>query len=381
MFETSCKIDISFYPYDTQVCSLIFGTWTYTSFKMNMTNSTEQVIMYDYNTSGEWHITGTSVDRLEFVYDCCPNSRFSKVEASIYLKRRHRFYTLNLVLPCAMLSSLTLVTFLSPPDQGEKISLGISILLSFNVFMLSLSENMPKTSETLPLFSKCELFCNCNFISIMLVGIYTTFVMLMNTWSVMLTVLVLNLHHRNEDKPVPQWVRTLVFEGIARMLCMYSKDHLRRSEYRKEAESSLYAQANGKKRSIVDPFQLGRKNRDSKEGYSLAFAAAQFTGQMHKSMYVPGTPGTSNCADSSPPKRGSTTSSETFNNVKNSIKQSPNTERRNKEMEHLLHKDYYISLELQEWKRLARVVDRLFFWLTLLALICVSVGMLCILWT
>ncbi|ELT96195.1 hypothetical protein CAPTEDRAFT_76688, partial [Capitella teleta] len=186
-----------------QVCSLIFGTWTYTSFKMNMTNSTEQVIMYDYNTSGEWHITGTSVDRLEFVYDCCPNSRFSKVEASIYLKRRHRFYTLNLVLPCAMLSSLTLVTFLSPPDQGEKISLGISILLSFNVFMLSLSENMPKTSETLPLFS-----------------IYTTFVMLMNTWSVMLTVLVLNLHHRNEDKPVPQWVRTLVFEGIARMLCM-----------------------------------------------------------------------------------------------------------------------------------------------------------------
>jgi len=51
-----------------------------------------------------------------------------------------------------MLSSLTLVTFLSPPDQGEKISLGISILLSFSVFMLSISENLPKTSETLSLF-------------------------------------------------------------------------------------------------------------------------------------------------------------------------------------------------------------------------------------
>jgi hypothetical protein len=160
VFETSCKIDITFYPYDTQVCSLIFGTWTYTSVKVNMTNSTYEVVMDDYNTSGEWLISNTSVERLEFTYDCCPWLRFSKVQASIQLKRRHRFYTLNLVLPCAMLSSLTLVTFLSPPDQGEKISLGISILLSFNVFMLSLSENMPKTSETLPLFGKLSFTVN-----------------------------------------------------------------------------------------------------------------------------------------------------------------------------------------------------------------------------
>ncbi|ELT96196.1 hypothetical protein CAPTEDRAFT_131936, partial [Capitella teleta] len=203
VFETSCKIDITFYPYDNQVCSLVFGTWTYTSFKVNLTNSTPEVLMDDYNPSGQWHILGSQVSRKEFIYECCPHICFSKVEVLLYLKRRHRFYTMNLILPCAMLSSLTLVTFLSPPDQGEKISLGISILLSFSVFMLQLSENMPKTSETLPLF-----------------GIYTTFVMLMNTWSVMLTVLILNLHHRNEDRPVPGWVRTLVFEGFARLLCM-----------------------------------------------------------------------------------------------------------------------------------------------------------------
>ena len=75
---------------------------------------------------------------------------FSKVQATIIIKRKHRFYTMNLVLPCAMLSSLTLTTFLSPPDQGEKMSLGISVLISFSVFMLSLSENMPKISDGLP---------------------------------------------------------------------------------------------------------------------------------------------------------------------------------------------------------------------------------------
>jgi len=38
-----------------------------------------------------------------------------------------------------------------------------------------------------------------------------------------------------------------------------------------------------------------------------------------------------------------------------------------------------INLELQEWKRLARIMDRLFFWLTLTALISISVVLTCLL--
>ena len=38
-----------------------------------------------------------------------------------------------------------------------------------------------------------------------------------------------------------------------------------------------------------------------------------------------------------------------------------------------------INLELQEWKRLARIIDRLFFWMTLTALISISVILSCLL--
>jgi len=38
-----------------------------------------------------------------------------------------------------------------------------------------------------------------------------------------------------------------------------------------------------------------------------------------------------------------------------------------------------INLELQEWKRLARIMDRLFFWMTLTALISISVVLTCLL--
>jgi nicotinic acetylcholine receptor len=53
-----------------------------------------------------------------------------------------------------LLSSLTLTGFLLPPDSGEKITLGLTVLLAFSVFMLLIAENMPPTSEYIPLIGK-----------------------------------------------------------------------------------------------------------------------------------------------------------------------------------------------------------------------------------
>jgi hypothetical protein len=53
-----------------------------------------------------------------------------------------------------MLSILTLLVFCLPPESGEKIALGITVLLAFSVFMLAIAENMPETSEHIPLISK-----------------------------------------------------------------------------------------------------------------------------------------------------------------------------------------------------------------------------------
>lgn len=208
----------------------------------------------------------------------------------------------------------------------------------------------------------------------------------MNTWSVMLTVLILNLHHRNEDRPVPGWVRTLVFEGFARLLCMYTRDHLRTKEYRKNHPRPIYGgYSTNRRKSIVDPFQIARLNKkdENKSGYSLAMAAAKFTGQMRtNSLFCPSSnTSTSNTANNESTNMCSSPDNAFQNNNKDSFNTSESCEKRNIELEALLEQDHYMNLELQEWKRLARVVDRLFFWLTFLALISVSLGMLCLLWT
>lgn len=53
-----------------------------------------------------------------------------------------------------MLSILTLLSFWMKPDSGEKINLGLTILLAFSVFMLLIAESMPSTSFHVPIIGK-----------------------------------------------------------------------------------------------------------------------------------------------------------------------------------------------------------------------------------
>ena len=63
----------------------------------------------------------------------------------------------NIVFPCMMMSTLTVLVFCLPPDSGEKIALGVTVLLAFSVFMLAIAEKMPETSESIPLIGKTKV--------------------------------------------------------------------------------------------------------------------------------------------------------------------------------------------------------------------------------
>ena len=56
-------------------------------------------------------------------YECCPEP-YIDITFKIRIQRRTWYYLFNLIIPCAVLSLLALVTFALPPDAGEKIALG-----------------------------------------------------------------------------------------------------------------------------------------------------------------------------------------------------------------------------------------------------------------
>jgi hypothetical protein len=121
---------------------------------MNITNTADDVQTHDFRLNGEWDIYRTKAEWRENVLPCCPDTRYPYVEFTLYLRRRHTFYVMNIIVPCTLLSILVMVVFCLPPDAGEKISLGISVLLAFTVFLLMVAENVPRTSLHTPIIGK-----------------------------------------------------------------------------------------------------------------------------------------------------------------------------------------------------------------------------------
>jgi len=53
-----CRMDIRWFPLDTQHCSLIFESWTMNSQELNMTSMNPAVDDGKYKHSGEWDLAG-----------------------------------------------------------------------------------------------------------------------------------------------------------------------------------------------------------------------------------------------------------------------------------------------------------------------------------
>ena len=65
-------------------------------------------------------------------------------------------------------SVLLLSIFYCPP--GQKVQIGVVVLLSFRIFLLNVTDSIPKTSDHIPLLGKTkslQIKCpkSCNYIS------------------------------------------------------------------------------------------------------------------------------------------------------------------------------------------------------------------------
>ena len=58
-FSLPCPIDISWFPFDDQTCSLTFQSWLYDGLKLNLTLAVDKVEVNVAN--GEWDLIGKCV--------------------------------------------------------------------------------------------------------------------------------------------------------------------------------------------------------------------------------------------------------------------------------------------------------------------------------
>ncbi|XP_038145792.1 neuronal acetylcholine receptor subunit alpha-4b [Cyprinodon tularosa] len=203
IYKSSCSIDVTFFPFDQQSCKMKFGSWTYDRAKIDLISMASDVDQMDYWESGEWVIVNAVGKYNTKKYECCAEI-YADITYYFIIRRLPLFYTINLIIPCLLISCLTVLVFYLPSQCGEKITLCISVLLSLTVFLLLITEIIPSTSLVIPL-----------------IGEYLLFTMVFVTLSIIITVFVLNVHHRSpKTHGMPQWVRRVFLDLVPRFLFM-----------------------------------------------------------------------------------------------------------------------------------------------------------------
>ncbi|NXJ71820.1 ACHA6 protein, partial [Rostratula benghalensis] len=225
IFKSSCPMDITFFPFDHQNCSLKFGSWTYDKAKIDLLIIGSKVDMNDFWENSEWEIVDASGYKHDIKYNCCEEI-YTDITYSFYIRRLPMFYTINLIIPCLFISFLTVLVFYLPSDCGEKVTLCISVLLSLTVFLLVITETIPSTSLVIPL-----------------VGEYLLFTMIFVTLSIVITVFVLNIHYRTPTThTMPKWVKTVFLSLLPKVLLMQRPLELQKKnnsrKYKKESANT-----------------------------------------------------------------------------------------------------------------------------------------------
>ncbi|KAK0134652.1 Neuronal acetylcholine receptor subunit alpha-10 [Merluccius polli] len=147
--KSSCSVDVAFFPFDLQQCRLTFGSWTHNGNQMDLVNALDSADLADFVPNVEWEVLGMPSKKNVILYGCCSDP-YPDITYTLHLKRRSSFYIFNLLIPCMMISFLAPLGFYLPADSGEKVSLGVTVLLALTVFQLLVAESMPP-SESVPL--------------------------------------------------------------------------------------------------------------------------------------------------------------------------------------------------------------------------------------
>ncbi|CAF1443607.1 unnamed protein product [Adineta steineri] len=208
IFKSECSFNIAAFPFDTQYCTLKFGSWTYDDTGINLTAESNKGQLDAYMKSAEWDLEDFSAVNNATKYDCCP-TLYPFVLFTLKIRRRSLYYFTNIVLPCFLISCMTILGFLLAPDSGEKLTLQITILLSVVMFSLLMCEIMPPSSAAVPIITK-----------------YFMCIMVMSTISVIASVLVISVHFRtSKNHKMPIWANKYICHYLAWLLLMKRPRH------------------------------------------------------------------------------------------------------------------------------------------------------------
>ncbi len=224
-FQVQCDLDIKWFPFDEQRCSLLFGTLLSDDahIRLALRDEKKPIITDVVTKSNEFILLGFNASVNSIEYKDISGPKFPAIAFQFVIQRLPIYYIVNIVGPCILLSVLGLLSLCLPPECGEKISLQITVLLAFTVFQLLISDSVPQ-SATVPV-----------------IVIYISLCMLLTTLALISNAIILCMYHR--DSRVPMSPATISFVTFcAYIVCMQCKANEKHSNIMSDRNHAGHAE-------------------------------------------------------------------------------------------------------------------------------------------
>jgi len=230
VLQITCETDVTLFPFDTHSCSVVVLPQNQLN-AITITTSMTSILSPFTFPNSEWSIA-SSVE-----HEVMANT-IQYIIYIIKLSRKPRFLVVNLVLPSLFICAVNSLSFLIPIESGEKLSFGISLLLTFIVFLTTVLEKLP-SSDAISIFNVC-VFLQLSYSSLIVYGIIKT----------------LQYYHYKGKNGVPEWLSKVV-QFILRPRCNVKTTP---EETRKEKSNFVTSYLNDNKDIAMIP---DNRNNDS----------------------------------------------------------------------------------------------------------------------
>ena len=180
---------------------MIFASWTFDGLFLDINVNSNEGDITNYIKNGEWHLVKLLAIKNLKKYSCCEEP-YPEIVYKLVIRRRPLYYLFNMVFPCFLITMVAFLGFYLPPGSTEKVSIGITTLLSITVFLMLVAESMPPTSEQLPLL-----------------GIYYAVTIGIVSCSTAMAVFTLNINNKGHNGTrVPKIIKILFLVYLAKIL-------------------------------------------------------------------------------------------------------------------------------------------------------------------
>lgn len=161
VLNAKCSVDVLKFPFDSHSCELLLSGFGY--------HETLRLKPISPTTDNS-HLILSQLWELESTLVANDLEHESSFEVVINFRRKPVYYTVLVFTPTAVLALLNPLIFMLPIECGERLSFGMTILLSYMVFLTLVSDKLPTTSNPMSFMviyiillfvtSACITMCN-----------------------------------------------------------------------------------------------------------------------------------------------------------------------------------------------------------------------------